>query len=77
MKYLLLAISATALTACQQGPLVKSEPFDWKKAVERNAERTCRDEKGTELYEKCFEREVAKGTSEARQMAAHFNVKLR
>lgn len=45
MKYLLITLSAACLTACQQGPIVKSEPFDWKKAVNRNAERSCRDKR--------------------------------
>lgn len=76
MKYLFLAISALTLTACQQGPLVKSEPFDWRKAVAKNAERTCRDKMGTALYTKCVNREVVRGEGEARRLAAQFNVKL-
>ncbi|CAH0142386.1 hypothetical protein SRABI05_00329 [Agrobacterium fabrum] len=76
MKYVIVALSAVYLTACQQGPIVKSEPFDWKKAVNRNAERACRDEKGTELYSKCFDREVTKGTRESKMIAAHFGVKI-
>ncbi|MEI3806832.1 hypothetical protein V6R85_20115 [Agrobacterium sp. CCNWLW32] len=76
MKYLIVALSAACLTACQQGPIVKPEPFDWKKAVNRNAERSCRDKKGTELYAKCFDREVAKGTRESKMIAAHFGVKI-
>lgn len=77
MKYLIVALLAACLTACQQGPIVKSEPFDWKKAVHRNAERACRDKKGSDLYAKCFDREVAKGTRESKMIAAHFGVKLR
>jgi hypothetical protein len=76
MKYLIVALSAACLTACQQGPIVKPEPFDWKKAVNRNAERSCRDKKGTEQYAKCFDREVAKGTRESKMIATHFGVKL-
>ncbi|KQY53102.1 hypothetical protein ASD46_01225 [Rhizobium sp. Root491] len=76
MKYAIVAFSALLLTACQQGPIVKSEPFDWKKAVNRNAERACSEKKGTELYAKCFDREVAKGTRESKMIAAHFGVKI-
>ncbi|MEE9984235.1 hypothetical protein [Agrobacterium pusense] len=76
MKYLLIALLAACLPACQQGPIVKSEPFDWKEAVNRNAERSCRDKRGTEQYAKCFDREVAKGTRESKMIAAHFGVKL-
>ncbi len=77
MKYLFFAILAFALTGCQQGPLVKSEPFDWEKAVVKSAERKCRDKKGTALYGSCYERELATGRSQARQIAAQFNIKLR
>jgi hypothetical protein len=76
MKYAIAAFSAVLLTACQQGPIVKSEPFDWKKAVNRNADRACRDKRGTELYAKCLDREVAKGTRESKMIAANFGVKL-
>ncbi|KAB0462419.1 hypothetical protein [Agrobacterium radiobacter] len=76
MKYFFLAVAALTITACQQGPIVKPEPFDWRKAVNRNAERSCRDKKGTEQYAKCFDREVAKGTRESKMIAAHFGVKL-
>lgn len=77
MRYVIVALSAVLLTACQQGPIVRSEPFDWKKAINRNAERTCRDKKGTELYARCFDSEVAKGTRESKMITAHFGVKLR
>ncbi|NTA10406.1 hypothetical protein [Agrobacterium tumefaciens] len=76
MTSLIVTLSAAFLTACQQGPIVKSEPFDWKKAVHRNAERDCRDKKGSDLYAKCFDREVAKGTRESKMIAAHFGVKI-
>lgn len=77
MKYLFLAVSAMVLTACQQGPLVKSKPFDVEKAIARNAERNCRNIQGAELYAKCFDREVAKGRSDVKMIEAHFRPKKR
>ncbi len=77
MKYLFIAISAVALTACQQGPLVKSPPLDVEKMISDSAKRRCNDKKGAELYAKCFDREVAKGRSDLKTIEAHFKTKLR
>ncbi|NSZ32468.1 hypothetical protein [Agrobacterium tumefaciens] len=77
MKYFFLAISAFALTACQQGPLVKSPPLDVEKMISDSARRRCDDKKGTGLYAKCFDREVAKGRSDFKVIEAHFMPKKR
>lgn len=72
MKYFFLAVSALVLTACQQGPLVKSPPLDIEKMISDSAKRRCNDTKGTELYAKCLDREVAKGRSDVKMIEAHF-----
>lgn len=77
MKYLLLVISAVALTACQQGPLVKSPPLDVEKMISDSAQRRCHDKKGTELYATCLDREVAKGRSDVKMIEAQFRPKNR
>ncbi|MCD4658692.1 hypothetical protein [Agrobacterium sp.] len=74
MKYF-LALLSVALTACQQGPLVRSPPLDVEKMISDSAKRRCDDKKGTELYAKCFDREVAKGRSGARKIEAAFRPK--
>lgn len=57
MKYLFLAISAFALTACQT-----ETPMEWqlRKSFEQSSERACRDKKGTPLYEACYQRQMGK-----------------
>jgi|GEM_PF-1579718 len=52
MKYIVLTISALALTACQT-----ETPKEWrlKRSIRISAERECKDKKGTELYAKCVE----------------------
>lgn len=77
MKYSFLAISAFALTACQQGPLVKSPPLDVEKMISDSAKRRCHEKKGTELYAKCLDREVAKGRSDVKMIEAHFSPRKR
>lgn len=77
MKYAIVAFLAMALAACQQGPLVKSPPFDVEKMISDSAKRRCRDKKGTQLYAKCLDREVAKGRSDFKMIEAHFMPKKR
>lgn len=77
MTYVFIVISAFALTACQQGPLVKSPPFDVEKMISDSAKRRCHDKKGTELYATCIDREVAKGRSDVKMIEAQFMPKKR
>lgn len=77
MKYLFIVISAIALTACQQGPLVKSPPLDVEKMISDSAKRRCHNNKDTELYAKCFDRELAKSRRDVKMIEAHFMPKVR
>ncbi|EMS96976.1 hypothetical protein H009_14668 [Agrobacterium tumefaciens str. Cherry 2E-2-2] len=77
MKCLFIVISAFALTTCQQGPLAKSPPLDIEKMISDSAKRRCDETKGTKLYAKCLDREVAKGRSGVKMIEAHFRPKKR
>ncbi|MCR6725993.1 hypothetical protein [Agrobacterium fabrum] len=77
MKYFFLAVSAFALTACQQEPLVTSPPLDVEKMISDSAKRRCYDKKGTALYATCIDREVAKGRSDVKMIEAHFGPRKR